>query len=487
MRAYVSGAECDRISARSAPALSAFTISIAFICTYAIFALAVIPFAGNPGPKVPAVGVLFAATVFATELPTSLMLFVRFRANPHWSLLILGSAFLYSALMVVPHVLTIPGAVLTDQILVAGSQQAPGYLFVFWVIGFALLTFVSVILETSASRHQFALERVDRAVCIAVSAVSVVVLSITLIAILLGDHLPALIKEPSSWTGLNRFLVLTATALIAGSIVIVLFSIRNELFLWLAMMLAMVAVAQLISGAGGARYTVGWLVARLLWIISGCVLFLYFLRQFASQQSQLVVSDRALQATVAELDHRVKNILAEVAVVASSTRQGSRSIDEFLQSLNGRIQSMAAAHSLLSKSGWQGVGLDALVRNELAPYATDTNITISGTDIMLTAAQTQAVAKVLHELATNAAKYGALSIPGGHVSVSWERNPSGDGTNLSIVWQELDGPPVKSEAHSSYGTDLIRNLIPHELGGKVDFVFASDGVSCRIEIPIGQA
>jgi two-component sensor histidine kinase len=147
---------------------------------------------------------------------------------------------------------------------------------------------------------------------------------------------------------------------------------------------------------------------------------------------------------------------------------------------------MAAAHSLLSKSRWQGVGLDALVRNELAPYAADANITISGTDIMLTAVETQALAKVLHELATNAAKYGALSIPGGHVSVNWERNPSGDGTSLSIVWQELDGP-VKSEAQSSYGTDLIRNLIPHELEGKVDFVFASNGVSCRIEIPIGQA
>jgi two-component sensor histidine kinase len=483
----MSGAESDRISARSAPAHSAFTISIAFICTYAIFALAVLPFAGNPGPKAPAISLLFGATVFATELPTSLLLFVRFRANPHWSLLILGSAFLYSALMVVPQMLTYPGAVLTDQTLVGGSQQAPGYLFAFWVIGFALLTFVSVIFETCASRHQFALERVDRAVCTAVSAVSVVVLSVTLIAILLGDHLPALVKEPSSWTGLNRFLVLTATALIAGSIAIVLFSIRNELFLWLAMMLTMVAVAQIISAAGGARYTVGWLVARLTWIISGCVLFLYFLRQFASQQNQLVVSDRAQELLVAELNHRVKNILAQVAVVAVSTRQGSHSIDEFLRSLDGRIQSMAAAHTLLSKSGWQSVGLDALVRNQLAPYATDTNITISGTDIMLTAAETQAVAKVLHELATNAAKHGALSIPGGHVSVNWDRKSNGDGANLLLVWQELDGPTVKSEAQSGYGTNLIRNLIPHELGGKVDLVFASDGVSCRIEIPIGQA
>src|SRR5262244_2232684 len=141
MRAYRRVAESDRISARSAPAHSALTISIAFVCTYAIFALAVIPFAGYPGPKAPAISLLFGATVFATELPTSLLLFVRFRANPHWSLLILGSAFLYSALMVVAHVLTFPGAVLTDQTLVGGSQQATGYIFDSWIVGFALLTF----------------------------------------------------------------------------------------------------------------------------------------------------------------------------------------------------------------------------------------------------------------------------------------------------------------------------------------------------------
>jgi PAS domain S-box-containing protein len=187
---------------------------------------------------------------------------------------------------------------------------------------------------------------------------------------------------------------------------------------------------------------------------------------------------------VAELDHRVKNVLAQVAVVAASTRQGSHSIDEFLQSLNGRIQSMAAAHTLLSKSGWQSVGLDALVRNQLAPYATDTNTTISGTDIMLTAAEIQAIARVLHELATNAAKHGALAIPGGRVSVKWDPKPNGGRTTLMLVWQELGGPPVKSEVHPSYGTNLIRDLIPHELGSKVDLMFAPDGVSCRIELPI---
>jgi len=190
---------------------------------------------------------------------------------------------------------------------------------------------------------------------------------------------------------------------------------------------------------------------------------------------------------IAELDHRVKNILAQVAVVATSTRQASRSIDDFVQSLDGRIQSMAAAHTLLSKSGWQSVGFKSLVRNQLAPYATGANVTVSGAHVMLESAVIQAVARVLHELATNAAKYGALSSPEGRVFLTWERQSSGTATNLTIFWRERGGPPVPPVVQPSYGTNLIRNLIPHELGGAVDLLFATAGVSCKIEIPIKQA
>jgi PAS domain S-box-containing protein len=190
---------------------------------------------------------------------------------------------------------------------------------------------------------------------------------------------------------------------------------------------------------------------------------------------------------VTELDHRVKNILAQVAVVAASTRQGSHSIDEFLRSLDGRIQSMAAAHTLLSRSGWQSVGLDALVGNQLAPYTTGANITISGPDVMLASTEIQAVARVLHELATNAAKYGALSTPSGQVSVIWDLQASGQATSLILLWREIGGPPVPTGVQPSYGTNLIRNLIPHELGGAVDLVFAAEGVNCRIEIPVKEA
>jgi signal transduction histidine kinase/ActR/RegA family two-component response regulator len=303
MGTYGSGPEIDRISGRSPSASSAFTITIAYICTYTIFALAVTPFAGNPGPEIPGIVAVFATTIFVTELTTSFLLFVYFRADPRWSLLILGSAFLYSAFMVVPYLLTFPGAVLTSAALVGGSRQATGHIFVSWVAGFALLTFVSVLFEAHTSRHQSALVRVDRAVCAAVGAVSIVVLSVSLIAILLGDYLPPQTTESVSWTGLNRALMLIAIAFLVSSIAIILLSIRNELFLWQAMMLTTVVIAHIVSQVSGARYTVGWETARLMWIISGCVLFLYFLRQFARQLNQLLAAHNALDQVRQTKDH----------------------------------------------------------------------------------------------------------------------------------------------------------------------------------------
>jgi two-component sensor histidine kinase len=138
---------------------------------------------------------------------------------------------------------------------------------------------------------------------------------------------------------------------------------------------------------------------------------------------------------------------------------------------------------MLSQSGWKNVELGALVRNQVAPYATGSNVTIKGENIILGAAETEAVAMVLHELVTNAAKYGSLSVPDGRVCITWERVNLGAGTKLLFEWRELGGPPVQPDAPSGYGTSLIRSLIPHELGGKVDLTFTPDGVSCKIEIP----
>jgi PAS domain S-box-containing protein len=188
---------------------------------------------------------------------------------------------------------------------------------------------------------------------------------------------------------------------------------------------------------------------------------------------------------IGELDHRVKNVLARVAVVAMFTREGSSSMDEFAQALNRRIQSMADAHALLSQSRWRGVSLADLVHRQLAPYARNANTTIEGPDVTLTASATQAVAMVLHELVTNAIKYGALSTADGRVSVHWERRQASRPL-VVIEWRELGGPAIMVPIQSGYGTSLIRDLIPHELEGTVDLVFAADGACCRVEIPVDE-
>ncbi len=188
---------------------------------------------------------------------------------------------------------------------------------------------------------------------------------------------------------------------------------------------------------------------------------------------------------IATLDDRVKNLLARIAAVAKDSRQGSDSLDTYSQALERRIQSMADAHALLSRNRLRGVGLAELVRHQLAPYATDASTIISGPNVTLTVAATQALAMALHELATNAAKYGALSTPHGRVEVSWNRGTGENAGSLSITWREIGGPAVAASPEYGYGVSLIRDVIPHDLGGSVDLAFASGGVCCRFEIPHG--
>jgi len=189
---------------------------------------------------------------------------------------------------------------------------------------------------------------------------------------------------------------------------------------------------------------------------------------------------------IAELDHHVKNLLTRVAAVAKDTREDSGSLDAYIQALDRRIRSMADAHALLSQSRWDGVDLAALVRCQLAPNGTDANTTIAGPHVTLPVAATQVLAMVLHELATNAAKYGALSTPHGRVEVNWNHGPGEDAANLSIAWREIGGPAVAASPDCRYGVRIIRDLIPQELGGSVDLAFESGGICCKIEIPMIQ-
>jgi PAS domain S-box-containing protein len=190
------------------------------------------------------------------------------------------------------------------------------------------------------------------------------------------------------------------------------------------------------------------------------------------------------QMLMRELEHRVHNVLARVQIVIEHGAGGQSSLQEFQQSLLARIHSMTHAHQLLQRSNWFGVSIKDLVADQLKPYATNHNNRIDGPEILLNPDATQAMSMVVHELTTNAAKYGALSVPEGHIMVSWEQEPE---RGLILRWIELDGPEVKMPQRSGYGTTLIRDLLSFEFGGTVDHRFLPGGVTCEISLPLERS
>jgi two-component sensor histidine kinase len=164
-------------------------------------------------------------------------------------------------------------------------------------------------------------------------------------------------------------------------------------------------------------------------------------------------SENQQRVLITALEHRVRDLLSRVAVVAKDTRKSGALFDEYIQALDRRIQSMADAHTLLSQNHWEGAGLADLIRRQLAPDGTDANTTVSGPNVMLTVAAAQTLAMVLHELVTNAAKYGALSTPHGRVEVSWSTGQ--DAASFLMVWREIGGlpsprPPSANTASASF-------------------------------------
>jgi len=190
---------------------------------------------------------------------------------------------------------------------------------------------------------------------------------------------------------------------------------------------------------------------------------------------------------IRELDHRVKNVLALMSVVIARSREGASSIDGFLNAIEGRIHSMAKTHSRLSRNQWTGVSLAALVGDELGPYRTAHNTLVTGDGIELGPEAAQVVSMVLHELATNAAKYGALASTDGRVVVSWGEHDRDGVRALVLTWQELGVGGLMPPSRESYGTEVIRQLVRYELGGSVQLTFGPEGVWAEFVIPSARA
>jgi light-regulated signal transduction histidine kinase (bacteriophytochrome) len=187
------------------------------------------------------------------------------------------------------------------------------------------------------------------------------------------------------------------------------------------------------------------------------------------------------QLLMAELDHRVKNTLANIEALVMQTSLGADSLSAFVEGLAARIQSMAKAHSLLSQSRWEGVSINSLLMEELAPYIRENmGFEIVGPDLVLTAKSALALSLAIHELATNAAKYGALSVRGGRVAIRWTVTAPG---GLDLSWTESGGPAVSPPGRRGFGSTLIERALAMETGGQATIRFHPDGVVCDVALP----
>jgi PAS domain S-box-containing protein len=187
-----------------------------------------------------------------------------------------------------------------------------------------------------------------------------------------------------------------------------------------------------------------------------------------------------------ELQHRLKNALATVQALAVQTMRSSPSLDAFINAFSGRLAALAHAHSLLMQHDHESVSLHELVTTQLAPYRSTEpeRVVVAGEHVALRPAAALTLNLVLHELTTNAVKYGGLSVPAGRIEVSWRLEGARGARLLVLTWAESGGPKTRPPERHGFGCQLIERSIAHELGGAVWLEFMPQGVRCRVELPL---
>jgi PAS domain S-box-containing protein len=197
-------------------------------------------------------------------------------------------------------------------------------------------------------------------------------------------------------------------------------------------------------------------------------------------------SEDHLRLLMRELTHRSKNLLAVIQSIARQTARHSGSIESFLDQFAARTQALATSHDLLVQESWYGASLSELVRLQLGHYLDHRapDITMEGPSIVLKPEAAQGLGLALHELATNAAKHGALSTPSGRVTIEWRRLSPTEGYGLELIWTERGGPPVTAPARRGFGSLVIEQNLARSLNADVDLTFAPDGLRCRVRVPL---
>ncbi len=215
--------------------------------------------------------------------------------------------------------------------------------------------------------------------------------------------------------------------------------------------------------------------------------FLYAVR-VVEDITERRAADRRQKLLIDELNHRVKNTLATVQSLAWQSNRSEASPQVAQERFQERLLALSRTHNLLNETHWEGAPLKTILETELGPYMTGpSRIRIKGPDLQLAPKSAVVLGMAFHELATNAVKYGALSVPAGKVQVDWTIDGWSDGATLTIDWCEVGGPILESQPSPGFGSRLLRQTITRELAGQLDMRFEREGACCTIKIPVGSA
>jgi two-component sensor histidine kinase len=200
-----------------------------------------------------------------------------------------------------------------------------------------------------------------------------------------------------------------------------------------------------------------------------------------SDVTDRVLAERQQRLLLAELNHRVKNTLSTVQAIAAQSLRSTSDPAQARRSFESRLIALSATHDLLTAANWRGAALRDVLLVELRPYAAE-RYELEGPDVDLSPAQALALCLLFHELATNAAKYGALKGEQGCVTVRWSRRA--DDARLQLEWRERGGPPVTPPERRGFGSRLIERSLRGALRGSAELEFAPDGLRCRLDLPL---
>lgn len=184
---------------------------------------------------------------------------------------------------------------------------------------------------------------------------------------------------------------------------------------------------------------------------------------------------------IEELNHRVKNTLATVQSIAAQSFRALPGSGDAARTFEGRLRALVEAHGLLTDENWLGAPLAEVARRVTGPFGDAERISIRGPDVQVPPKLALVLSMALHELATNAAKYGALSVEGGSVVFEWSAEQVDGGLRLLLTWTERGGPPVTPPARTGFGMRLIEKALPREFDANVSLTFPPEGITCRIE------